>query len=75
MRSFVVGLALILFSNYAVRANPSQAPRELVIEADTNPTVNSVHVAPDDSILVAGQIWGAHSAYAARISASGQVQW
>ncbi|MFL9958364.1 hypothetical protein PQR21_00530 [Paraburkholderia nemoris] len=76
MRSFVVGLAsILLFSHCIVQANPSQALRELVVEAHSNPTVNSVHVAPDSSILLAGQSWSAHSAYAARISANGQMLW
>jgi hypothetical protein len=76
MRSFVVGLAaILLFSSSIVRANPSQSLRELVVEADVNPIVNSVHVAPDNSILLAGQTWSTHSAYAARVSAAGQVQW
>lgn len=76
MRLFVAGLAsFLLFSNCTVQANPSEGSRELVIEAGTNPTVNSVHVASDNSILVVGQISSGRSAWAARLAANGQVQW
>ncbi|HTD07219.1 hypothetical protein [Undibacterium sp.] len=76
MRLLIAGLIVnLLISASAVQAGDISSSREVVIEAGVNPIAHSISIAPDNSIVVAGQIWGDGSAWAIGADKDGRVRW